>query len=55
MTPEFSYGLSLYRVRYGDGEVTTLLAQTPEYAKHVAEYSRPGSEVVDVAQVPSRP
>jgi hypothetical protein len=55
MTPEFSHGLSLYRVRYGDGVVTSMLAQTPEYARYVAEHNRPGSEVVDVAQVPSRP
>lgn len=54
MMAEFSYGLGLYRVRYGDGEVTTLLAQSAEQARGLAESARPGSVVVDTAMVPSR-
>jgi hypothetical protein len=55
MDSEFSYGLDLYRVRYGDGEVTSLLAQSPDQARGLAETARPGSVVVDTALVPSRP
>ena len=42
MDSEFSYGLDLYRVRYGDGEVTSLLAQSPDQARGLAETARPG-------------
>ena len=52
---DFHYGLSLYRIRYEDGEMTTLLAQNLDQARALAETSRPGSVVVDTALVPSRP
>lgn len=51
---EFSYGLDLYRVRYGDGEVTSLLAQSTSHAAALAETARPGSVVVDAGRVSSR-
>lgn len=54
MDSEFSYGLDLYRVRYGDGEVMSLLAQSPDQAKIFAETARPGSVAVDADRVPSR-
>lgn len=53
-TPDFSYGLGLYRVRYGDGEVTSLLAQSPDQARGLAETARPGSVVVDIDRMVSR-
>lgn len=55
MTTDFHYGLGLYRIRYGDGETTTLLAQSLDQARGLAETARPGSVVVDAALVPSRP
>jgi hypothetical protein len=51
---EFSYGLDLYRVRYGDGEVTSLLAQSPDQARGLAETARPGSVAVDIDRMVSR-
>jgi hypothetical protein len=54
MDSEFSYGMDLYRVRYGDGEVTSLLAQSTSHAAALAETARPGSVAVDVDRVVSR-
>ena len=53
-TPEFTYGLELYRVRYGDGEVTSLLAQSTSHAAALAEAARPGAVAVDVDRMVSR-
>lgn len=53
-TPDFSYGLDLYRVRYGDGEITSLLAQSTSHAAALAEAARPGSVAVDVDRMVSR-
>lgn len=55
MDSTFHYGLGLYRVRYEDGKVTTLLAQSPDQARDFGETARPGSKVIDTAPVPSRP
>jgi hypothetical protein len=55
MMADFHYGLALYRIRYGDGEITTLLAQSAEQARVLGETARPGSVVVDTAAVESRP
>ena len=54
MDSEFSYGLGLYRVRYGDGEVTSLLAQSTSHAAALAEAARPGSVAVDIDRMVSR-
>jgi hypothetical protein len=53
-TPEFTYGLELYRVRYRDGEVTSLLAQSTSHAAALAEAARPGAVAVDVDRMVSR-
>lgn len=45
----FSYGLDLYRIRYGSGDVTCLLAQSPEQARGFA--AREGDEVIAVDKV----
>jgi hypothetical protein len=50
----FSYGIDLYRVRYGDGEVTSLLAQSTSHAAALAEAARPGAVAVDVDRMVSR-
>ena len=51
---EFSYGLDLYQVRYGDGEMTSLLAQSTSHATSLAEAARPGAVAVDVDRMVSR-
>jgi hypothetical protein len=47
---QFSYRLDLYRIRYGSGDVTCLLAQSPEQARGFA--ARVGDTVVAVDLVP---
>ena len=45
----FPYRLDLYRIRYGSGDVTCLLAQSPEQARGFA--ARAGDTVVAVDKV----
>jgi hypothetical protein len=42
----FSYGMDLYRIGYGSGGVTCLLAQGPDQARELAK--RAGDTVVSV-------
>jgi hypothetical protein len=42
----FSYGMDLYRIGYGSGRFTCLIAQGPDQARGLAK--RPGDTVVSV-------
>jgi hypothetical protein len=42
----FSYGMDMYRIRYGSGVFTCLIAQGPDQARELAK--RAGDTVVSV-------
>ena len=46
MQPVFHYDFNLYRIRYGSGRCTCLLAKTPQHARDLGQVD--GDEVVEV-------
>jgi hypothetical protein len=50
MSHGFAYGMSLYTIRYSNGETTTLLARDPEQAVALGIYTHPDLEITSVAE-----
>jgi uncharacterized protein YgiM (DUF1202 family) len=50
MANGFAYGMSLYEVRYSNGETVTLLARNLEQARSLSIYTHPDLEITSVAE-----
>jgi len=50
MANGFAYEMSLYEVRYSNGETVTLLARDAEQARSLSIYTYPGLEIVSVKE-----
>jgi uncharacterized protein YgiM (DUF1202 family) len=48
MANGFAYGMSLYEVRYSNGETITLLARNLEQARSLSIYTHPDLELISV-------
>jgi hypothetical protein len=48
MSNGFAYGMSLYEVRYSNGETVTLLARDAEQARSLSIYTYPDLELISV-------
>ena len=48
MSNGFAYGMSLYEVRYSNGETITLLARNLEQARSLSIYTYPDLELISV-------
>lgn len=50
MANGFAYEMSLYEVRYSNGETVTLLARDAEQARSLSIYTYPDLEIVSVEE-----
>ena len=50
MSNGFAYGMSLYEVRYSNGETVTLLARNLEQAHSLSIYTHPDLEIASVTK-----
>lgn len=48
MANGFAYGMSLYELRYSNGETVTLLARDAEQARSLSIYTHPDLELISV-------
>ena len=48
MANGFAYGMSLYEVRYSNGETVTLLARDAEQARSLSIYTYPNLDLISV-------
>jgi hypothetical protein len=50
MSHGFAYGMSLYTIRFSNGETATLLARNLEQARSLGIYTHPDLEIASVAE-----